>query len=737
LVTERKLAAILAADVAGYSRLMGADEEATLDALRSHRNVVDGLVAAHRGRIFNSAGDSVVAEFPSAVEASLCAVEIQQEIARRNEPVPKDKRLAFRIGVNIGDVVVEAGNLLGDGVNVADRVQKLAEAGGICVSRNVYDQLRNKVGFVLEPMGEHQVKNIAIPVSVYRVLIDGAARRPRALRWLAMVVRQRRRTAAVAATVFLIAIGALAAWHWQPRTPARTGFPSLAVLPFQNLSGDPTLDPYGDSVTEDLITVMSRFPDLTVVSRNSSFGYKGKDVDPVQVGQDLKVDYVIEGSVQRKGDDGLRINAQLIDARTNAHVWAEGYDGGSPPALQEDAIGKIVVALSSLDGQIMQNEYQRTKGKTTAEFGEHDYYLSGHEIFSRFASIEEHDRAGAIWRKGLEKFPDSAVLRIALAWYHFTRPWDFDTDEPFADYQRAGELAREALAGQNLSPFVRWRGHMLMAYIHWFEGNFVKAVAAAEVAVALAPYDAGTLSFLSRVQVASGNTSRGLEWVHESMRRDPTIQRNTRILAWIYYLTGDYEKSVAAARRHEELSRRFADDASWYMAASYVHLGRLEEARAVAKRALDVQPWTQLHARNTYLWRPYKDPDIFERELADYAKAGLPELPFGYDAKAKDRLTAEEIKALTFGHTRRGHDVESGAAFTEVIAMDGGVSASGDFGSHAATLLSLSGNLICYSWIEGGPSCSAVFRNPGGTADRQDEYVLVEACCEYRFSMVK
>jgi TolB-like protein/class 3 adenylate cyclase len=733
---ERKLAAILAADIAGYSRLMGVDEEATLNALRSHRDVIDGLVAVHRGRIFNSAGDSVIVEFPSAVEASLCAVEIQQEIARRNEAVPRDRRLEFRIGVNIGDVVVEGGNLFGDGVNVADRVQKLAEPGGICVSRNVHDQLRNKVGFVLEPMGEHHVKNIAAPVSVYRILVEGATRRPRVLQWLAIVARQRRRTAAVAAAVFVVAIGALAAWHWQVRTPARTGLPSLAVLPFQNLSGDPALDPYGDGVAEDLITVMSRFPDLTVVSRSSSFGYKGKDVDPVQVGRDLKVDYVIEGSVQKKGD-GLRINAQLIDAQTNAHVWAEGYDGSSPPVLQEEATGKIVVALTSLGGQIMQNEYQRTKGKAKAAFGEYDYYLSGHEVFSRFESLEEHDRAGAIWREGLEKFPDSALLRIALAWYHFDRPWDFDTDKPFADYRRAGQLAREALAGQNLSLFVRWRGQMLMAYIHWFEGNFVKAVAAAEAAVALAPYDAGTLSFLSRVQVASGNTSRGLEWVQESMRRDPTIHRNTRILAWIYYLTGDYEKSIEAARRHEELSRRFADDAGWYMAASYVRLGRLGEARAAAKRALEVQPWTQLHARNTSFWRPYKDPAIFERELADYAQAGLPELPFDYDAKVKDRLAAEEIKALTFGHTRRVHDIESGAAFTDVIAMDGALSASGEFGSDTATVLYLGGNLICYSWADGGPSCGAVFRNPAGSAEHQDEYVLIEACCEYRFSMVK
>lgn len=734
---ERKLAAILAADIAGYSRLMGADEEATLNALRSHREVVDELVAAHRGRIFHSAGDSVVAEFPSAVEASLCAVEIQQEIARRNEPVPKDKRLEFRIGVNIGDVVVEGGNLFGDGVNVADRVQKLAEPGGICISRNVHDQLRNKVGFALEPMGEHQVKNIAAPVAVYRILVGGVAGRPPLLRWLARIGRHRRRTMAGAATLLVVLAAGLVAWLWRPTPPPRTGFPSVAVLPFQNFSGDTTLDSYGDGVAEDLITIMSRFPDLTVVSRNASFRYKGKDVDPTQVGRDLKVDYVIEGSVQKKGD-ALRVTAQLIDPLTNAHVWAEGYDGNDAPALQDEAIGKIVVALASQEGAIRANEYLRTKDKAEADFDEYDYFLSGEEIISRFENIREHDRAGAIWRQGLEKFPDSALLKVSLAWYHFNRPWDFDTDRPAADYRRAGELARDALAGRNLPPGVRWRGYRLTAYADWFEGNFTKAVAAAEAAVALAPYDAGTLSFLSRVQIASGNPGRGLEWVQESVRRDPTIPRNTRILAWIYYLTGEYEKSIEAAKKHNELSREFAGDANGYMIASYVRLGRLEEARAAMRQALEAEPrWTQLRERSISLERPYKDRSIAERELADLALAGLPELPFGYDARATDRLTADEIKALIFGHTRRGHDINSGAAFTDIIAKDGALSTSGDLGSDTATVLYLGGNLICYRWTDWGPSCSAVLRNPGGTAERQDEYILLEACCEYRFSIVE
>jgi class 3 adenylate cyclase/TolB-like protein len=714
---ERKLTAILAADIAGYTRLMGADEEATLSALRSHREVVDGLVSTHRGRVFHSAGDSIVAEFPSAVEASLCAVEIQREIARRNEAVPRHKRLEFRIGVNIGDVVVEGDNLLGDGVNVADRVQKLAAPGGICVSRNVYDQLRNKSGLALDLMGDYRVKNVAAPVTVYRLLVGGAVRRPPIVRWIAVAARHRGRTAVAAALLVAIVIGsAVLFWPQQQRS----GFPFVAVLPFQNISGDTTLDKYGDGVAEDLITLMSRFPDLTVRSRS-----------PIS-----EVDYVVEGSIQRKGA-GVRINAQLIDPQTDAHIWAEGYDGNDAVALQDEAVQKIVVALTSQDGEIRKSEYGRIADKSRADFDEYDYYLSGHEIYSRFDSIEDHDRAGAIWREGVRKFPDSALLKVALAWYHFFRPWDFETDKPFADYRRAGELAREALAGQNSSPAVRWRGNALMAYVDWFEGDFVKAVAAAENAVALAPYDPDTLSFQARVQIASGNLARGLEWVQESIHRDPTVSRNTRLLAWIYFLKGDYEKTIAAVKRHNELSRNYAGDANGFMVASYVRLGQLDEARAAMKQALEAEPqWTGLRERNSALERPYKDRSISERLIADLAAAGLPELPFGYDPGSTDRLTAEEIKTLTFGHTRSGHD-QSGAAFTDVIAADGTLVASNSAGQDKATLLFLGDGLACYRWSEWGPSCAAVFRNAGGTPEHQDEYILLEACCESRFSIVQ
>jgi adenylate cyclase len=734
---ERKLAAILSADVVGYSRLMGADEDATLEALRSHRGVVDALIEAHRGRVFNSAGDSAVAEFPSAVEASLCAVEIQQEIARRNELVPLDRRLQFRIGINIGDVVADGGNLFGDGVNIADRVQKLAEPGGVCVSRNVHDQLTSKVGFKLEPMGEHRVKNIAFPISVYKVVVVGDAARSRPIKKKLFGLLRQFGRAAVIGAVLLAAVASLALWQWQRIEPRRAGFPSVAVLPFQNFSGDAALDSYSDGVAEDLTTAMSRFPVVTVVSRSSSFANAGTDVETADTSGQMKVDYVIEGSVQKTGN-GLRLNAQLIDAQTDSHVWAEGYDGNDSSALQDDAIGRIANALASDGGAIRGHEYKQTAGTAKTDFSEYDYFLSGHEIFARFTSIEEHDRAGAIWREGLEKFPNSALLRVSLAWFHFFRPWDFNTEKPTSDYRRAGELAREALSGRNVSPGVQWSGRKLMAYIHWFEGNFERAVGDAEAAVALAPYDADTLSFLSRVQAASGNTTRALELVQESMRRNPSIQRNTRILAWIYYLTGEYEKSIEAAKKHQELSRQFGGDASSYMVASYVRLGRMEDARAALQRWLAADPqWTQVKERNSHLERPYKDRAVFERQLADLAAAGLPELPFGYDGKSQDRLSAEEIKALTFGHTLRAKDIRSGAAYTDVIAIDGTIHTSGDLGQDTGTLLHLGNSLVCYQWKEWGPGCAAIFRGGRNGSQPADAFTWVDAWGEYRYSIEK
>ena len=732
MATERKLAAILAADIAGYSRLMEADEKATLATLRSHRELIDNLVATHRGRVFSSAGDSVVVEFPSAVEATLCALAIQREIAACNEPIARGSRLEFRIGINIGDVVVEDGNLFGDGVNIAARIQGLAAPGGVCVSRNVHDQLKNKSDFELEPMGEYQVKNIATPIAVYRVLLEGLNKRSIFRKWVRPLRRHRR--LAIGILVAAVAAAVVYVWYW-PRTEVAGGFPSLAVMPFSNFSGDPALDHYGDAVAENIITTLSRSPDLTVVSRNSSFAFKDKTLDARQIGTDLGVRYVLEGSIQDKGEK-LQITAQLIDATTNLHVWADEYDGSDRSVLSDEAMRKLAGALAGERGEIRKNEYKMARSKDREDFNEYDYFLSGQEILDRAETIEEFEPAGATWREGLEKFPDSALLQVSMAWYHFWRPEQFQTPRRAEDYHLAEQFARAALGKRNASSMVHWSARMLLAYVEWQNGNFERAVANAEAAVAVAPHDAWTLSYLSRVQIGAGNVRRGIAWVQDSIRSRPEIRRNTRILAWAYYLTGEYEKSVEAAQQHLQLSREWSGDALTFMAASLVNLGRVDEARVAIGLLKEVEPtFTLVALREDRLNRPYKDKTVSQREFADLARAGLRMYPFDYDSRIAAKLTADEIKELIFGHTIRGRDSKTGEAFTDIIAADGSVEEIADWGPDTATLSYLDDDVICHDWHAWGPTCGAIFRNPTGTLENQDEFVWVFSAVENRFSI--
>ncbi len=326
---KRKLAAILSADVAGYSRLMGDDEAATVRALTDYREVFRDHIARHQGRVVDMPGDNLMAEFASPVEAVEAAAEIQRDLARRNRQLAEHRRMDFRIGINLGDVLEKDGALFGDGVNIAARLENLAEPGGICVSESAHMQVESKLDAVFESIGEHAVKNIAKPVKAYRLVAQGAAPRPRSRRPLAW--------AAAAALVFVIA--GVAVWQTTPPPPSPpetvaapedpilalpTG-PSIAVLAFDNLSGDPEQEYFSDGLTEEIITELSRFRDLFVIARNSTFQYKGQAVDIRQVGADLGVQYVVEGSVRKAGST-IRVSAQLLDATTGAHLWADDYD---------------------------------------------------------------------------------------------------------------------------------------------------------------------------------------------------------------------------------------------------------------------------------------------------------------------------------------------------------------------------------------------------------------------------
>jgi adenylate cyclase len=620
---ERKLAAILAADVVGYSRLMEQEEARTFERLKAHRiELVEPEIAAHHGCVFKLIGDGLLAEFGSVVDAVECAVDIQRGMGERNAGEPEDHRIDIRIGINLGELIVEGADRHGEGVNIAARLEQLADPGGICVSGKVANEVEKKLAFGFEPMGAQSVKNISEPILAYRVKLDGASapakRRPSKsapANWARPVA---------AAMVLLASLGAVG-WYGLMRAPSHVvaaHVPAIAVLPFDDLSPDKSLSYLGDGVSEDIITMLSRFPDLSVIARNSSFVYKGKPVDIRQIGRDLNVDYALEGSV-RKDADQIRITAQLIDTQTGQHVWADRYDkaGKDPLALQDEVTGNIVGAMTGEKGQVKQGQYRVAWGKDVTDLGEYNYYLRGHDIFMSAASKADNDRAGRIWEEGLAKYPDSNLLKVKLGWYHMTATLNFWSDDGSADLRKAGEMVRSVLAKNNLSPQVKRLAHWLFAWVLASEGDFSRALNEADTAIALAPYDASLIANLSQLLMIAGRPEKGLEWTNFAREHDPNgLKQQNYNKGLALRLLGKYDDSIAAFRQ----SFYPDGDAPLHLAVALVRLGRIDEAKAEVKLMLKKNDpkFTQAKWREGWF---YSDPSIVEAEVTDLAKAGLPE----------------------------------------------------------------------------------------------------------------
>ena len=619
---ERKLAAILAADVAGYSRLMELDEAGTFERLKTRRTeLVEPAIAAHRGSIFKLMGDGLLAEFASVVDAVECAVAIQREMAERNAGVPEVHRIDVRIGVNLGEVIVEGTDRHGEGVNIAARLEQLADPGGICVSGKVASEVEKKLAFGFEPMGEQKVKNISEPIPAYRVRIEGAPTPRRRTSHKSLLPGWAR---PIAAAMVVLAGLAAAGWYGLLHSPSQLAgahVPSIAILPLDDLSPDKTLGYLGDGMSEDIITMLSRFPDLSVIARNSSFTYKGKPVDIRQVGRDLNVDYALEGSV-RKDADQIRITAQLIDTATDKHVWAERYDkaGKDPLALQDEVTAKIVDAMTGEKGQVKQGQYRETWGKDTADLGEYDYYLRGHDIYMNAKTKEENDRAARIWEEGLKKYPDSSLIKVKLGFYHWTNALNWWADDIPAEFRKANEIAREVIAKDNLTPQVKRLAHWLLALALPFEREFSRAQDEADAAVAMAPYDAFAIGKLSLAPIMGGKPQKGLEQADFALAHDPSALKDLQYTrGWALRLLGKYEDSLAAFKQADMVG-----DTPLNIAINLIRLGRVDEAKAQVKLMLEKNDpkFTQAKWREGYL---YSDPSIVAGEVADLAKAGLPE----------------------------------------------------------------------------------------------------------------
>ena len=619
---ERHLAAILAADVVGYSALMERDEAGMFARLKAGRKeLFEPEIERHHGRIFKLMGDGLLAEFVSVVDAVECAVALQRGLAERNLSVPEDERFQVRIGINLGEVIVEGEDRYGEGVNIAARLEELAEPGGIYVSGKVSKEVEKKLAFAFEPLGERRVKNVTEPLQVYRVKLDATSvkrlapvSRKRVLPWSAVIV------AVVVAIVGAAAIWFVALKPVEPPTASRT-IPSVAVLPFDDMGGDQNLTYFGDGVAEDIIAMLARSPDLSVMARNSSFTYKGKATDVRRIGKELGVDYVLEGSV-RKDADKVRIIAQLIDTKSGEHVWAERFDktGTDPWALQDEVTGKIIAALVGERGQLKLAQYRESWGRDASDLEEYDYYLRGHDRFMTWTP-EGMEDAGRIWREGLGKFPKSSLLSIKLGWYHYIRAFNSWSTDAETDYRRAGELVREAFRDPNLSPMALRLGHWLFAFVAAQERDFARALREVDAAASLAPYDAFLLGDLSQVLIMAGRPDQAIDWASKAATNDPAMawyyhgQRG-----WAYETQGKYEESLAALNLGR--SDVFIN-IPLLMVIDLVNLGRIDEAKAKLAQALQLDPtFTQAKWR---LLTFYSDMSIVDREVAALAKAGLPE----------------------------------------------------------------------------------------------------------------
>ena len=629
---KRKLTAILSADAKGYSRLMGDDEEATVRTITVYREVISTVVEKHRGRVVDSPGDNILAEFASVVDAVRGAVEIQEELKIRNTELPDERKMEFRIGVNLGDVIHEEERIYGDGVNVAARVESLAEAGGICISRSAYDQVKNKLTLGYENTGEYSVKNIAEPVRIYKVIMDPDA--------AGKVIGEKRaepkwgyRGAMVAMIALLLVAGSVVLWKsYQPivsppvevAPERKMAFPlpdkpSLAVLPFDNLSGDPSQDYFSDGITETIITALSKVSNLFVIARNSTFTYKGKPVTVQQVAEELGVRYVLEGSVQRSGDR-VRITAQLIDALKGHHLWGENYDRrfGDIFALQDEITEQVTMALQV---KLTEGEQALIRRAHMDNAEAYDYWLRGREMYMSFTK-ENNDQARKLWEKATELDPNNEWLWQQIGWTYYRDARFGWTDTPDQSLALAEELARKTLAVDDSNA----EAYCLLSVVYMSRRQHDKAVAYGEKTLALAANFADIQATIAIPFMYSGRPAEAIELVKKAMRLSPYYPAwYLPVLGIAYRFTGQYEQAIAALESWRARANPHSELPHLFLAIVYSEAGRGEEAQVSVAEVLKRNPKASINYYAKSKVFPYKNPAEIDRVLNSLREAGMPE----------------------------------------------------------------------------------------------------------------
>ena len=602
---ERRLVSILAVDAASYSRLVATDEDAALGLFREHSKLMTELFGEYKGRLFGGAGDSLVAEFSSPVEALRCAVKIQDELANANEEVPEERRMHFRIGLNLGDAVVVDGNLFGEAVNVAARLEALAEPGGICISGSFHEQVKHLPEFEFRDLGSPNLKNIPFPVHAYAAKGTSTRRLPKPL------VPWRRLAAAAVVAILALTIG----WIYLPSpSTAPSPQPSIAVLPLENLSGDESQDYFSDGLTQDITTDLSKFSDLFVVASNSAFTYKDKPSKAQDIGTALGVRYLLEGTVQ-KTPDRLRINAQLINATTGNHVWAERYDRqlGEVFAVQEDIIQRVVTALAV---KVSAAEQHRVSKKETKNMDAYDNYLRAKMVLydPNKVTKEGNSEVRALLEKATALDPKFSMPFGLLSYTYVREYQNAWSDDRANSLKKAEEFAKKELALAD-----DFDGHWSLATVYWNQGKFDESLSEYEEATKLNPNDPDLAAEMGEAMIYGGEPAAAIEKIKGAISRNP----ETPYWYWwnlgrAYYMAKQYKNAVDAIAKISDPPL----DVLLITAASKAQLGNLQAAKSDMDAFAKYDPEWSIAKSAEYFYR--KDSDR-QHWIEGLRKAGLKE----------------------------------------------------------------------------------------------------------------
>ncbi|MGD9290672.1 MAG: adenylate/guanylate cyclase domain-containing protein, partial [Desulfobacterales bacterium] len=615
----------------GYSRLMGDDEAATVRTLTFFRSVISTLIKQHNGIVIDSPGDNLLAEFISVVDAVQCAVAVQKEIKARNGELPENRRMLFRIGINLGDVIQEKDRIYGDGVNVAARLEGLAEPGGICISKTAFDHIESKLPYGYDFIGNQTVKNIAKPVGAYRVLMEPRVTvAGKLVKYKKSPVKRMYILVGIAAMIALaVAIGT---WQLYSRRPTiepasveKMAFPlpekpSVAVLPFNNLSDDPAQEYIADGISENIISALSKISEMFVIASSSTFTYKGKSVKVQQVSEELGVRYVLEGSVQKAGNR-VRVTAQLIDATTGHHLWSEKYDRELQDifALQDEITHKIIIELQV---KLTEGEQARVSHKSTTDLEAWSYAVRGLKLFER-ASKENNMKAMELFERAIELDPNYVWAWVRLAWtYRVASLW---SQSPSEYFRKVVEISKKVSVLDDSDSDV----HALLGIVYRWQGQYEQAIIEGERSLELGPTNAQAHVLHAVSMNAVGRFNEEIDLVKRAMRLHPYYP--AYYLQWLgvaYRMTGRYEEAITAYKQLLDRSRRgeFSSvGVHLYLADVYAEFGREKEAKYHAAEVLKIRPKFSLESVNKVSTFQYKNPVYLERRLNALRKAGIPE----------------------------------------------------------------------------------------------------------------